>query len=332
MPDHLKNPPSTDWRPTASLTQLQRRAAIMATLRQFLTSRGYLEVETPLLCQHTVTDPYIDSFYVPYTITPNSTRQYALQTSPEYAMKRLLAANYGPIYQISKAFRHESAGRWHNPEFTMLEWYRPGYTHNQLIVEVDALLQTVLNTPPACIMTYRALFQEHVAIDPFHTTLDSLLAALTQHSVQLSEPASLTITDALQLLMSHCIEPHLGQTQPCIVVDFPAEQAALAQLAQRDESHTVAERFEVYVKGVELANGFHELTDAKQQHARFEANQAQRQAQEKYVPTIDRYFISALEAGLPQCAGVALGVDRLVMLATGATHIQDVIPFPVERA
>ncbi len=308
-----------DWQPSATLDTLKQRARILRQIRDFFYKRGIMEVETPILSQHTVTDPYIDSF----AIADHHPRYY-LQTSPEYAMKRLLAAGSGPIFQISKAFRREEQGAMHNPEFTLLEWYRPGFTHLDLMDEIDALLQTILHTQPAQKITYHDLFQSHCAINP-HTCQLSELHTLVQQHLTITTINELNRDDCLNLLLTHLIEPTLGQNAPTFIDDYPASQAALARI--RPETPAVAERFELYVQGIELANGFHELQDAKEQLQRFENDLLTRQQCHKDQPDIDQRFISSLKVGLPQCAGVALGIDRLIMLASAETQLSKTLSF-----
>lgn len=312
-----------DWQPSASIATLQQRAHILHQIRQFFHERAIMEVETPLLCQHTVTDPYIDSFAI-----ANHQPPYYLQTSPEYAMKRLLAAGSGPIYQISKAFRQEEQGSLHNPEFTLLEWYRPDFDHHALMDETDALLQRLLKTPAAEKVSYRDLFLMHLDIDPHNCNLD-LLLHLVQQRVELSTTTGLTGDDCLNLLLTHVIEPSLGHKTPVFIYDYPASQAALAKI--RQGSPSVAERFELYIDGIELANGFHELQDANEQYHRFNRDLTIRRKLNKASPTIDRRFIASLEAGLPDCSGVALGLDRLIMLACKHSAVNTSISFDWQR-
>lgn len=308
------------WQPSAPLEHLKIRARLLKNIRDFFNARDVLEVETPLLCHTSVTDPYIESI---------AAESYYLQTSPEYAMKRLLAAGSGPIYQISKAFRKEEAGRFHNPEFTMLEWYRPGFDHLQLMNEVDELLQITLQTKPADKKTYRDTFINHLQLDPHLATLNELMNAAAMQ--QLNIQTDIHDRDTwLQLLLSHCIEPQLGQQHPYFIYNFPASQAALAKI--QPTVPPVASRFEVYFRGIELANGFHELQNATEQRDRFEKNRATRQTLKLPDMEIDEFFLAALESGLPDCAGVALGVDRLLMLAANANHIKEILSFDNERA
>lgn len=305
-----------NWQPTSSLANLQQRAKLLTLIRNFFAERQVLEVETPLLCQTTATDPHINSFY----LTPY---QRYLQTSPEYAMKRLLAAGSGSIYQICKVFRDDEIGRWHNPEFTMLEWYRVNFNDRDLMQEVDQLLQTVLNSQPAEKYSYQELFLKYLNIDPHRADLMTLQKVAEQQGLDFSQLDNLNRDDWLQLLLNHCIEPHLGFNRPTFIYDFPASQAALARLKTDD----VAARFEVYVNGIELANGYHELTDPQEQQQRFLKDIAQRQQLSYPKVPIDNRLLAALNAGLPNCAGVALGLDRLFMIATQAQSIHQVLSF-----
>ncbi|PIZ04319.1 MAG: elongation factor P lysine(34) lysyltransferase [Gammaproteobacteria bacterium CG_4_10_14_0_8_um_filter_38_16] len=304
---------------------LQKRADLYAKIRAFFAERNVLEVETPLLCQHTVTDPHIDSFAVPI----NTEKNYFLQTSPEYAMKRLLAAGSGPIYQITKSFRVGESGHQHNPEFTMLEWYRIGFNHHDLMDELDALLQYTLQTKPAKKINYRQLFLSHLNIDPFKTDITVLKKRIRDHHIMV-DTHEMNHDTALQILLSHLIEPKLGIQTPLFLYDFPPSQAALSKI--RQDNPAVAERFELYIAGSEIANGFHELTDATEQQKRFEKNQLDRKHNQQAIPAIDHYFIDALKSGLPACAGVAIGIDRLLMKKTKTHAIQDVISFPFDHA
>lgn len=319
------------WQPTTTHEARVARAELLRTIREFFYARNVLEVDTPLLSNGTVTDEHLDAFDTQFNFASSGkpTTLY-LQTSPEYAMKRLLCADSGSIYQVCKAFRHEGEGRWHNPEFTMLEWYRLGFDHFALMDEVDALLQETLNTASADKMTYQQAFQTYLKIDPLSADNDVLLKAMEEQNIDIHAPQSLSYDSKLQLLFSYVIEPKIGNEKPCFIYDFPASQAALAKLSPVDER--VAERFEVYYKGAELANGFHELSAAKEQRERFETDNEKRKETGLPAKPIDENFLSALDAGLPPCAGVALGIDRLLMLKTNAKHIQEVINFTVSRA
>lgn len=310
------------------MEQLKPRAVVLQQIREFLNSQGYLEVETPLLCHSTVPDPQIESFTSDYQLNPKQSEQLYLQTSPEFAMKRLLAAGSGPIYQICKAFRNGESGRQHNPEFTMLEWYRPGFDHHQLMDETDELLVTILKCQRARRFTYQELFKQFLEINPFDCSINHLRNSAEKHGLLLSESLQSGDRDSyLQLLMSHIIEPQL--TDLYFVYDFPASQAALAKI--RQDKYPVGERFEAYFKGVELCNGFHELNDPDEQRSRFMEHLNQRASEGLHCPPLDEHFLQSL-AHLPDCAGNALGVDRLIMLATGMNSIDKVLTFPIAIA
>lgn len=319
------------WQPNADIAMLTVRAKIMAAIRTFFAEREVLEVETPALSQATVTDLHLASFVTEF-VGPGHAKGLPLylQTSPEFAMKRLLAAGSGCIYQIGKAFRNEEAGRYHNPEFTMLEWYRVGFDHFALMDEMDALLQLVLGCEQAQRISYRQVFMEQVGVDPLECDIEALKAVLRKHNMADIAELENDPDTLMQLIFSEVIEANIGQQRPCFVYHFPASQAALARLHDKDKR--VAERFEVYFKGIELANGFHELTDADEQCLRFEQDNQKRREMGRVENRIDQRFIEALESGMPPCAGVALGIDRLVMLATKSKSIDRVIAFTVDRA
>ncbi|MDX1996272.1 MAG: elongation factor P--(R)-beta-lysine ligase [Thermoanaerobaculia bacterium] len=321
---------TASWQPTASFETLRFRAGLLADIRRFFADRGVLEVETPLLASAPVTDPRLASFSTVFRGPGAPTGQTRfLQTSPEFAMKRLLAAGSGPIFQISKAFRDGEAGRRHNPEFTLLEWYRPGFDHHRLMDEMDELLGGVLATPPAERLTYREAFLRHVGLDPLVAPVADLQAAA--RTALGSVPELGEDRDGwLDLLVSLVVEPHLGHGRPTYLTDYPASQAALARL--RPDDPRVAERFEVYVEGIELANGFHELGDAAEQRRRFVGDLTLRAAEGLPEVPLDEALLAALAAGLPPCAGVALGFDRLVMVARGARELAEVMAFPWARA
>ena len=297
------------WRPTASVENLKKRAEIIAKIRNFFAKRNILEVETPLLSHATVTDVHLHSL--------KTTNNLYLQTSPEYAMKRLLAAESGSIYQICKAFRDDESGRLHNAEFTMLEWYRVGFTHHDLMDEMEELLQDVLKYPKAERHSYQEIFEKFLQINPHAINIEELQNCAHKYKIDLQIDDKDTL---LQLLMSEVIEPKLKNI--VFVYDYPKTQAALAKI--RGE---VAERFEVYVDGIELANGFHELQDAKEQRERFLNDLKKREKLSYPQIPIDENFLAALEHGLPACSGVALGIDRLVMLALNVDYIDRTISF-----
>lgn len=313
------------WVPSASLETLHARAALLRSIREFFHARGVLEVDTPALSSHGTVDRHIDSFQV-----RGPDGAHWLHTSPEFAMKRLLAAGSGPIFQITKAFRNGEVGRQHNPEFTMLEWYRPGYDHHALMNEVDALLQRVLGTPPSARHAYGELFESCVGINPHGASAEELRARAFKLDIHTSMAIGDEVDTWLQLLWTHVVESHLVRRGGTLfVTDYPASQAMLARV--RPGPPAVAERFELYVNGVELANGFHELTDGGEQRRRFDEDCKRREALEMPPMPIDEYLLAALNHGLPDCSGVALGVDRLLMLSVGASEIADVLAFPADR-
>jgi lysyl-tRNA synthetase class 2 len=316
-----------DWQPAADLRSLRRRATLLATLRQFFAARAVLEVETPLLCRSGITDPAIEPFVIASDDSSQPPR--FLQTSPEYAMKRLLAAWGQPIYQISKAFRVGEAGARHNPEFSLLEWYRPGFDHHQLMTEVADLVQCCLGERALQKFSYRQLFQERLQLDPFTATSTMLEAVVRRHL----DPGNLSGDRDLwlDLLMSHVLEPQLGRDAMCFIYDYPVSQAALARVVQADDVK-VGQRFELYVEGMELANGYCELTDAREQRQRFERDNAVRRGRGQCERPVDERLLAALAQGLPDCSGVALGVDRLLMLVSGMSDIRNVLAFDWERS
>ncbi|MEH6589218.1 MAG: EF-P lysine aminoacylase EpmA [Halioglobus sp.] len=310
------------WQPGATPDVLRMRAALLATIRQFFNTGNVLEVETPLLCSSGVTEPAIAPLVVTSGQSIVSTRY--LQSSPEYAMKRLLAAGSGPIYQIARAFRDGEAGGRHNPEFSMLEWYRPGFDHHELMKEVEQLLVACLGEKPVRRFSYRELFQQFVNIDPF-TCSDQELANLACSAVDLNF-SSAERDVWLDLILSHLIEPSLAGCGYCFVYDYPASQAALSRLVPADDV-IVGQRFEVYVDGMELANGYCELTDPAEQRSRFETENRRRLTLGLPEQPVDELLLAALAAGMPDCSGVALGVDRLLMVLGGKSDIGDVLAF-----
>ncbi len=319
------------WQPSASIDNLRKRAQILACLRNFFASRNVLEVDTPALSHATVSDVHLQTFKTHF-VGPGYADGEAvyLMTSPEFHMKRLLAAGSGSIYQICKSFRNEESGRHHNPEFTMLEWYRVGFDHHQLMDEMDELLQLILACSRAARLTYQQVFKRELNLCPLSADMAQLKqAAATLGLSDIAEREDDRDT-LLQLLFTVGVEPHIGQQVPAFVYNFPASQAALAKISADDPR--VAERFEVYFKGMELANGFHELQNPDEQLARFEEDNQKRLTMGLPQSPLDNHLIAALRSGLPACAGVALGVDRLMMLALSAQHISEVSAFAFERA
>lgn len=320
------------WRPTASIETIHLRSHLLAKIRSFFEEQGVIEVETPVCSAATVTDPAIDSLITRFT-GPGAAqgRTLYLHTSPEFAMKRLLAAGSGPIYQICKVFRDGEAGRFHNPEFTLLEWYRPNYGLHQLMDEMAELIRFLLGADISCQrLSYRELFLHHLGFDPHEASLQWLRSYAVEVGLAGAEQIRLRNVDAwLDLLLTHCIEPKM-EVGMVMVYDYPASQASLARI--RPGTPQLAERFELYINGIELANGFHELADAEEQRKRFRLDLEKRGLEARFEPPLDEHFLAALEAGLPDCSGVALGIDRLLMCLMGANHIDQVLTFPIDRA
>jgi elongation factor P--(R)-beta-lysine ligase len=330
------------WRPTATRAVLEQRAILLARARQFFADGGVLEVDTPMVVNTPVTDVHIHSARVdlgapvaaagaPAQNTAETSRPFFLHTSPEYAMKRLLAAGSGDIYQICHVVRGFERGRLHNAEFTLIEWYRLGFTLDDLMSEVDALVRALLG-PVATghaseRITYREAFVRELGLDPFTASLGELREAARKLGFAMVEPHR---DELLDLLMGAAVGPRLGANALTFVHGYPATQAALARLDPRDPR--AALRFELYCEGVELANGFNELASAAEQRARFNQDNAERHRAGLPAFPPDELLLAALEAGLPECSGVALGFDRTLMLATGAKNIDEVLPFPTERA
>lgn len=318
------------WRPVASLENLERRARILQSIRAFFAERGVVEVETPILSTAAITDPHLESFTTQYTGPgyANGVPLY-LHTSPEFPMKRLLAAGFGPVYQLCKVFRQGESGSRHNPEFTLLEWYRPGFNHHTLMEEVAALVAPLLGLggQPVVKLSYQHAFLQYADIDPLEASLEDLRSRVAELGISgFEEESDRDIW--LDLILTHAVEPQLGSDGLCFIHDYPASQAALARLNPNDSR--VAERFELYYKGVELANGFHELADSTEQRRRFKSELMTRQALGMDAVPVDENLLAALEV-LPDCAGVALGVDRLVMLAVGAKSLKEVMAFTIDN-
>ena len=315
------------WRPTASFDVLRLRAQMLRQLRAFFDARGVMEVETPALSRAGATDRHLASFRI-----DDAHGSRYLHTSPEYPMKRLLAAGSGDIWQACKVFRAGEAGRFHNPEFTLIEWYRTGFDHHRLMREVAELIANLvpsLSGEPEY-LTYGDAFQRYAGVDPHSVDPQACRAVLQAAGRDLPAVTELNNDDWLDLVAGEIVYPALGQQAITFVYDFPASQAALARI-RRDEP-PVAERFEAFVRGVELANGFHELADPGEQRRRFERDMERRRSDGLPMVPMDEQLLQALGQGFPDCAGVALGFDRLVMLAAGAQTIDEVIAFPFGRA
>lgn len=322
-----------DWPPTATLDALRLRARLNAAVRAFFAHRGVLEVETPALSRAGNTDPNIASFALEFSgRTEGAPRTRWLRTSPEYPLKRLLAAGIGDCYELGRVFRDGEAGGRHNPEFTMLEWYRVGWDHLRLIGETCELVQAALalvgRQARSERIAYRDLYRTRLGVDPMTDGEDALRAALGEVRI---DPAGLDRDDWLDLLMTHRLQPAFDPGTLLAVHDYPVSQCALARLRGQG-AHAVAERFELYLGPVELANGYHELADAGEQAARFDADARRRASRGHATPPRDARLLDALAHGLPDCAGVALGVDRLLMAMLGTPRIADVLAFDFARA
>jgi lysyl-tRNA synthetase class 2 len=319
----------SEWRPSASLEALNARAELLQHLRVFFAARGVLEVETPQISSTTVTDPAIDALCVA-NASPQAPQRF-LQTSPEYHMKRLIAAGVGDIFQVARAFRQGESGRRHNPEFSLLEWYRLGWDHAALMREVGELIGEVLGRTGWQIWPYAALFQRVLGMDPLRDQIDEArLEALAASRVG-DVPGGLDGDGLLDLLMSHCVEPTLRDAGIVFVTDFPPSQSALSRLISVQGS-TVAARFECYVDGIEVANGYWEQSDADALRTRFAADNAVRRQRGLVERMPDERLLAAQAPGLPDCAGVALGVDRLLALQLGVDTLSEVISFDWSRA
>ncbi|MDQ1092998.1 lysyl-tRNA synthetase class 2 [Xanthomonas sacchari] len=313
------------------LSALQLRARLNAAIRAFFAARGVLEVETPMLSAAGNTEPNIDSFQTRFSghVDAGPALRW-LRTSPEYPLKRLLAAGIGDCYELGRVFRNGEAGGRHNPEFTMLEWYRVGWDHRQLIEETVELVRTALalvgRSATLQVLSYRELFLQGLELDPFAAPLDALQQPLRDIRI---DADGLGRDDWLDLLMTHRLQPAFPADRLTVVHDWPASQCALARI--RDGDPPVAERFELYLGGYELANGYHELNDAAEQRRRFLRDHALRQARGAVLPPLDERLLQALPA-LPDCAGVAVGVDRLLMAMRGTTQIGDVLAYDFAHA
>ena len=325
---------AADWMPSATRDALRLRAWVNRLVREFFHARDVLEVETPVLSLAGNTDPNIASFSLEFSgRTDGAPRTRWLRTSPEFALKRLLAAGVGDCYELGRVFRDGEAGGRHNPEFTMLEWYRVGWDHLRLVGEVAEMVQAALSlvgrTASLRVVRYRDLYRDALGVDPVDAGIDALRAAMGEVAI---DPAGLTRDDWLDLLMTHRLQPGFDPGELLAVVDYPASQCALARVRAEAGGPTVAERFEVYLGPIELANGYHELLDPTEQAARFARDGEVRRGRGDRVPPTDAQLLSALQAGMPACAGVALGVDRLLMAMRGTERIRDVLAFDFTRA
>ena len=320
---------TADFAPDATLAQLARRAAALANVRSFFQERAVMEVDPPALVNAPVTDVNIHSAEV--RLPGDASRRFALHTSPEYAMKRLLAAGSGDIYFVGHVFRGAERGRLHNPEFTLIEWYRCGMTLAGLMQEVAGLVTRLCGRSfEVEHITYRAAFAREAGLDPFDAPLDALAGVASALGLAAREIAASSRDELLELIMGAKVGPRLGAGALTFVHNYPATQAALARLDPSDPR--TALRFELYSGGIELANGFDELADATEQRARFEADLRERARRGLPQGPVDVRLLAALTAGLPDCVGVAVGFDRVLMIAEGASRIDAVLPFTLERA
>lgn len=324
----------TDWQPSASFDAIRLRGGLNALVRRFFVERGVLEVETPVLSRGGNSEPNIASFSLEFCgRTDGAPRTRWLRTSPEYPLKRLLAAGLGDCYELGRVFRDGEAGGRHNPEFTMLEWYRVGWDHLRLIDETaelaNAALSLVGRSAPLRVVRYRDLYRGALGIDPFAASQQELRSTLGDVRI---DPGGLARDDWLDLLMTHRLQPRFAPDELLAVTDWPASQCALARLRDEQDGYPVAERFELYLGPVELANGYHELADAGEQCARFLRDLDRRRERGAPEPPLDEAFLAALDAGLPDCAGVALGMDRLLMAMLGTPRIADVLAFDFAHA
>lgn len=325
---------SDPWQPNVSLEILEQRSALFTTIRRFFETRKFLEVETPLLSRDTVIDQHLDPIAVTLAKDPRHPQQganYWLQTSPEFCMKRLVAAGANAIFQFCKAFRAGEAGRLHNPEFTMVEWYRTGDDMHAGMELLSELIVLTLKRGAAQKMTYQNAFLKYANIDPHEITGQELMQRLSEMKIDI--PASITAEDhdgLLDLLLVEKIQPRLGFNCPLILYNYPASQAALAQVTGTNPA--VAQRFELYVEGIELANGYHELLDPEVLRERNKKTNQLRTGDGKQPLPEESHLLAAMQQGLPACAGVALGFDRLAMLVFEKQSIEEVLAFPIDRA
>lgn len=320
MPDR-----SYDWRPTASRLAIETRAVLLSDIRDFFAARQVLEVETPILSAAGNTDPQIDGMH-----TDSDVPRY-LRTSPEYPMKRLLAAGFADIYEMGRVFRAGESGSWHNPEFTLLEWYRSGMGYLELADEVVALVRYCgkgrFDDWSVSRYTYRELFIEYTGLDPNRANETDWEELASERGIRVGK---LDLQHWHDLVLTHFIQPGLAANSMTIVCDYPPEQAALACI--REGIEPVAERFELYLGQAELANGYHELANPKEQERRFALDNAVRQVRGDKPLPIDTHLLEALAHGIPECSGVALGVDRLLMQVMEVDRIGAVLNFPFDRA
>ena len=316
------------------MDMLRLRAQVLEDIRRFFSARAVLEVETPLLSFSSGTDPQLDFFTTGYCSPPLQHTLF-LQTSPEFAMKRLLAAGSGSIYQIGKAFRNGESGRFHNPEFTLLEWYRVGYTLPQLMDEIVELMGVLIagrrSLNPTQRFSYQEIFYRYTGLDPLEFSYQDYCAYARDNRIP--EAVGICGYDHglwLDFIFSHKVQPQLGENAVCMVYGYPACQSSLARI--NEDNSQITDRVEIFISGIELGNGYYELINAEEQSRRFDEEIVIRQQRKRPVAVKDKHLVAALEAGLPACSGMAIGLDRLLMLLANSASIDDVLNFPLHRA
>ncbi|WP_343154233.1 elongation factor P--(R)-beta-lysine ligase [Buchnera aphidicola] len=319
------------WKPSASIQDLVKRSEIITKIRSFFLEKKILEVETPLLSKATVTDINLIPFETNYFSSENNLNQLKLWliTSPEYHMKRLLAAKSGPIYQICHSFRNQEYGQYHNPEFTILEWYQNSCSMKKFIYQIDLFFQDVLQFKKSEKISYQDVFIKYLNVDPFSTQLSELHKISKKFNLAHLTFSEKNLNTLIETLFTLIIEPLLGQEKPVFIYNFPVAQASLAAVNNKD--HRVAERFEIFFKGIELGNGFYELTNYLENKERLINNNKKRYEMNLTLQKIDNNFLNAIYYGLPPCSGVAIGIDRLIMIALNKKNIEEVISFSFDR-
>lgn len=326
MSNHDSRPDPSAWQPAATTEIILARSKLLENIRSFFRDRYVMEVETPILGRSTAIDPHLSSFE-----TSDNAESWYLQTSPEFHMKRLLAAGSGSIYQICKSFRQGETGALHNPEFSILEWYRVGFDHAALMAEVEELIAAILGLSKCVRVSYRSLFEEYFKVNPHQSSIDEL-TKLVRENVAIDQSQldyaseSMARSFCLDLLMSETLASSL--IEPTFVYDFPICQAALSASHLSIQGDRVAQRFELYIQKMEIANGYFELRDADELRDRFSVDNASRKLEKLPVISPDQKLLSAMAHGLPECAGVALGIDRLLMLLTGVESMREILAFP----
>ncbi|QIQ41567.1 MAG: elongation factor P--(R)-beta-lysine ligase [Buchnera aphidicola (Aphis urticata)] len=320
-----------NWKPSASIKDLIKRAKIINNIRLFFLEKKILEVETPSLSKSTVADINLTPFETNYVSLENNLNKLKLWliTSPEYHMKRLLAAKSGPIYQICHSFRNTEYGKRHNPEFTMLEWYQISCSMHEFIDQIDLFFQKILKSKQALKISYQEVFIKYLNVDPFSTDINELYKISKKFNLQHLTYFEKNLNTLIEILFTLVIEPFLGEHQPTFVYHFPIAQASLAAINSKD--HRVAERFEIFFKGIEIGNGFYELTDYLENKERLINANKSRQKMNLPIRKIDNNFLNAINHGLPLCSGVAIGIDRLIMIALNKKNIDQVMSFSFDR-